>query len=417
MSRHAGAFLLSIALVASAPAHAQKAWDDHKSDCDAVFAGWEKASSAALKRCVSLWEAYRDAKKVDAAQRRQVVPAFERLCREPEPEAAFLARQALLRLGVVPPAAQPAATASPGAAQAPAAREPARVVTDADRKASEALRTQGMARYKKKDWDGALALFHQALDRDPGNVQALYDAACTAGLAGRADVAAGFLDRLTANGTKPAMTKVRKSWRDADFDPIRHEPAFKRASGWARVKVLHGMGGGDFKALGEDNAYKLAEMLAGERLGFEAVEGGADRWMRDRPHVWFKPHAEASAYVVAELIGHPRTRVVPIDWDTEWDVVVSWADRPVDDGKGGQEVQYSMLRKDASGRSPEERLDGAIQSKDEALAKPDAYVSKARSVVSEPGKTVDQLEGTLEGAKGTVDKAAKSVDKVKGLFK
>ena len=77
-------------------------------------------------------------------------------------------------------------------------------------------------------------------------------------------------------------------------------------------------------------------MLGGERLGFQAVEGGADRYVRDRPHVWYQPHAKASAFVVREVIGHPRTRVVPIDWSTEWDIVVSWADRPESDGAGGR---------------------------------------------------------------------------------
>lgn len=413
MNRFVGACLLASLLAVPDSGIAQAAWEGHKEDCDAVFASWQGATSGRLKRCVSLWEAYRDVGKVDAAQRRQVVPAFERLCRESDPEAAYLARQALLRLGVVPPAVEATTTARPDAR---AAREPPRVVSDADRKAAEQYRAQGMARYKKRDWDGALTLFRQALDRDPGHVQALYDAACTAALAGHAGESVGYLDRLASDGSKPALAKVRKAWRDKDFDGIRDDPEFKRATGWARIRVLHGLDG-DLQTLGDDNAFKLAELLGSERLGFLAVQDGTDRYVRDRPHVWYQPHAKASAYVVREVIGHPRTRVVPIDWRTDWDIVVTWADRPEPDGSGGRTVQHSMLRKDATGRSPEDRLDGAIRSKDEALATPDEYLTKTENLLAEPGQTADQIDQTLDRATGTVDKAGKSVDKVKGLFK
>lgn len=425
MSRIVPASLLVFAvLLGGAPGYAQKAWDRHKGDCETVLSSSEQVTLARLNRCASLWEAYRDVTLVDANQRRRVVPAFERLVREGDAAASFLAREALLRLGVVPPApsgprdsaASSGASGTTREASPGASRHAAGAVSEADRKAAEQVRIQGMARYKKKDWDGALALFAQALERDPGNVQALYDAACSAALAGRAAESIGYLERLAANGSKPALAKVRKSWRDRDFDGIRSEPGFKRATGWARIKVVNGLDDA-LSQEGDDNCFKLVELLGSERLGFAAVQGGGDRYVRDRPHIWYQPHAKASAFVVREVIGHPRTRVVPIDWFTDWDLVVSWSDRPEIDDSGRRAVRHSMLRKDATGKSPEQRLDGAIQSKDEALATPDAYISKTEKLVSEPGKTADKVGRTVDRAAGTVDKAKRSVEKVKGVFK
>lgn len=428
MSRIVPASLLVFAvLLGGAPGYAQKAWDRHKGDCESVLASSEQVALARLNRCASLWEAYRDVTLVDANQRRRVVPAFERLVREGDAAASFLAREALLRLGVVPPApsgpresasASGASKTSGTARGAPggASREAPNVVSDADRKAAEQVRVQGMARYKKKDWEGALALFAQAIERDPGNVQALYDAACSAALAGRAAESIDYLDRLAANGSKPALAKVRKSWRDRDFDGIRSDPGFKRATGWARIKVVNGLDDA-LSQEGDDNCFKLVELLGSERLGFAAVQGGGDRYVRDRPHIWYQPHAKASAFVVREVIGHPRTRVVPIDWFSDWDIVVSWSDRPEIDASGRRTVRHSMLRKDATGKSPEQRLDGAIRSKDEALATPDAYVSKTEKLVAEPGRTADKVGRTVDRATGTVDKAKRSGEKVKGVFK
>jgi tetratricopeptide (TPR) repeat protein len=400
-------------MIMAGDAGAQQNWERQKGNCEEVFGSFQQAQINELKYCAALWEAYRDVSRLDDSRKQAVAGAFQRLLREGDPEGRFVARNALTRLGFPPAADTPSAGADTSSRAPERKKYRALPASDGDRKAAGQVRAKGMARYKKKDFQGALVMFQEALSRDPGSEQILYDIACCHGLLGDGAQAAEYLTRLSDLGTKPALARLRKAWTDRDFDRVRDDPGFKRATGYARIKVLNGMPTDD-KELGDDNNYKLVALLKSPKLGFVAELGGDDKHSRDRPHIWFKDFSKASAFVVRQLIGHPRTRLVPIDWDTEWDLIVSWADK-VEVVDGVATVRYSMTRKDATGKTPEERLDGAARSRDEALSSPDEYIGKAEKTIAEPGKAADKVGSTVDRATGAVEKVGDAVDKVKGL--
>jgi hypothetical protein len=163
--------------------------------------------------------------------------------------------------------------------------------------------------------------------------------------------------------------------------------------------------------IGEDNVFRLAQLLRNPKLGYVVEEGGKDKHPRSRPHVWFKDHAKAQAVIVMKLLGHPRTRLVPIDWDTPFDLIVSWADQvEVVDGE-------KVCRNGVQQNDPEKRLQQAIADKDSALSRPDDYLAKADEVLSQPEQTVDQVTGLVDQARGLGDKAKGAVDAVQGAGK
>jgi hypothetical protein len=394
------AFLAVLALPALA--FAQAAWEREKGNCEVLFQTPDEAPLGDLRQCVGLWEAYRDVNAVDATKRQVAARAFQRVYREGDPEAKHLAKGALGRMGFVPE--EKAAAADPNAGKRKKYR--AHTATEADAKAAQEIRKKGMALFGKKDWRGALDEFNRALEKDPANSQILYDAACAYSRDGDRPNAVEYLMRLSDLGTPDALAKLKKARTDGDFEAMRDDPGFKRATGYAKIKVLNGMPQAD-QELGEDNVFKLVEMLHSPKLGYVVEEGGKDKHPRERPHVWFKDHSKIQAYVMVKLIGHPRTRLVPIDWDTPWDLIVSWADR-VEIVDGEKVCKYSMSKND-----PEKRLADAFKTKDDALAKPDEYLAKADEVLSQPQQTVDQAGALVDKAKGAVDKAGKAVDAVK----
>jgi len=396
--------LLGMAL--ALPAFAQEAWDREKGSCEGYFQSPDEAPLAELQNCLKVWEAYRDVRLLSETQRQSAARAFQRVFRDGDPEARYLARTALGRLGFAPETAQGAA-----AQEAPKRKKyRAHPADEADQKAALQIRKKGMERYQKKDWDGAIALFEQALERDPASTQLLYDAACAHALAGHREMAVEYLLRLADLATPDAKAKLAKARKDRDFDGMREDPDFKRATGYAKVKVLNGMPPAD-EEIGEDNVFRLEELLRNPKLGYVVEHGGKDKHPRSRPHIWFKDHAKAQAVIVMRLLGHPRTRLVPIDWETPWDLIVSWADQvEVVDGE-------KRCRNGVQQNDPEKRLQQAIADKDAALTRPDDYLAKADEVLSQPEQTVDQVTGLVDQAQQLGDKAKGAVDAVQGAGK
>lgn len=102
---------------------------------------------------------------------------------------------------------------------------------------------------------------------------------------------------------------------------------------------------------------------------------------------------------------------MPIDWDTPFDLIVSWADQvEVVDGE-------KVCRNGVQQNDPEKRLQQAIADKDSALSRPDDYLAKADEVLSQPEQTVDQVTGLVDQVQGLGDKAKGAVDAVQGAGK
>lgn len=414
MLRRLPGFLAFVACAGGpALAAAQGTWDREKGNCEALFQSPAEAPLHELRTCLGLWEAYRDVSGLDAGRKQVAARAFQRVYREGDPEARHLAKGALGRLGFAPEAEDP--NAPKPVVETKRRKYRAHTASEGDQKAAAELRKKGMVLFGKRQWEPAVEVFNQALERDPASSQLLYDAACAYARDGDRPNAVEYLMRLSDLATPDAIAKLKKARADADFDGMRDEPGFKRATGFAKLKVLNGMPSED-RDLGDESVFKLVETLRTPRLGWVVEEGGNDKHSRDRPHIWFKEHSKVQAYILMRLLGHPRVRLVPIDWDTPWDLIVSWADG-VETVDGEKVARHSFTKKDRNGSDPTKRLDEAMRAQDDALAKPDEYVTKADQVLSTPQQSADKVTRTLESVKGLGDKATKSVDAVKGLGK
>lgn len=404
-------------------------WDRQKGNCDGILATPDKVALEELKYCVALWEAYRDISTLKPGEREAVAPAFQRLYREGDEEGRHLARNALGRLGFTPQAESPeelerkrqAAQTAPGRKKyRPHKAEPA------DQKAAQKIRAQAYKAYKKRDYRGALDLLAQALERDPAYVQALYDAACCYALVGDTDNAIEYLLRLADIGDKEALERLRRARKDRDFEGMRDEPGFKKATGFARVKVFNGMPPAD-REVGEDNVFLLVEMLRNPKLGYEVVEGGDDKHVRDRPHIWYKEHSKLQAYVVRKLIGHPRALLIPVppDRETDFDILVSWADKVEANEFGEKSSKYSLVGGGGKGGGggggasldPEKRVDQALRDQDEALRQPEEYARKTERVIDTPERMQNKAESAVDRVESTVNTMERVGDKAGKVFR
>lgn len=403
-------------------------WDRQKGNCDAILAAPEQAPLAELKYCAALWESYRDVSTLKPGEREAAAAAFQRLYREGDEEGRHIARNALARLGFTPAAESPeelekkrlAAQQAPGRKKyRPHTAEPA------DQKAAQKLRAQAYKAYKKGDFRGALAILDEALQRDPAYVQALYDAACCYARLGDRANAVEYLMRLADIGNKEALARLRKARSDNDFREMRDDPGYKKTTGYARVKVFNGMPPAD-KEVGEDNVFALIEMLRNPKLGYEVVEGGDDRHVRDRPHIWYKEHSKLQAYVIRKLIGHPRARLVPIppNKETDFDILVSWADKVEANQFGEKSTKYGLTgggggQGSGGGPSlnPEKRVDQALREQDEALRQPEEYARKTEQVIGTPERIQNKAEGAVDRVESTVKTMERVGDKAGKVFR
>ena len=389
-------------------------WDRQKGNCESVFAGFEQASLPQLRYCMGLWESYRDVGSLDDAERAAMAAVFQRLYGEGDAETRHMAKNALSRLGFTPQAENEKLLEEKRREKDKPGRKRYRPhkASGRDRKAASKIRGRAFRLYRKGEYEGALGLLDEALERDPGNVQVLYDAACCYALNGDRANAAEYLQRLADIGSKASLKKLRKARTDNDFQGMRDDPGYKRTSGYARIKVLNGMPADD-EELGEDNVYLLVEMLRDPKLAYRVDDGGKDKHTRDLPHIWFKAHSKGQAYVVRKLVGHPRTRLVPIDWDSDFDLILSWADRVEVDEYGDRKSRYSL----SGGKvDPEKQLDQALKDQDSALSTPDEYISKADKVIGAGDDTLNKVDSIGGKVEGTLNKVQGVGDKVKGFF-
>jgi tetratricopeptide (TPR) repeat protein len=76
--------------------------------------------------------------------------------------------------------------------------------------------------YNAKDYEGALAACHVALEKYPGNALILYNIACMQSMLGRGDEALGTLDQAVEGWPK----FKENAQKDEDFATIREDPRF-----------------------------------------------------------------------------------------------------------------------------------------------------------------------------------------------
>jgi len=411
---HVFPVVMAAACIVPRLALGQGLWERQKGNCESIFSAFEEAELPQLRYCMGMWEAYRDIGSLEDAELQAMAPVFRRLYREGDAETRHMAKNALSRLGFTPEAEDEAALERETREKKKPQRKKYRPykASRADRQAASKIRSRAYRQYRKRDFEGAIVLLDQALSRDPASVQALYDTACCHALLNDGENAAEYLQRLADMGTRQSLKKLRKARTDKDFLGIREYPGYKRTTGYARIKVVNGMPP-DNEELGDDNVYMLVEMLRDPKLAYNVEDGGKDKHTRKKPHIWYKEHSKLQGYVVRKLVGHPRTRLVPIDWNSDYDLIVSWADQVEVDEYGSRISKHSLA---GGEKDTEALLDKALEDQDAALSKPEEYAEKADNVLGAADDTlgtVDSLKGTVEGAADTVKGVG---DTVKGFF-
>jgi len=91
---------------------------------------------------------------------------------------------------------------------------------------SRRLEKRGLKRMREDKFEDATDRFFEAIEVDPGNVNARYNFACALSRLGDSKAAVAMLNQLRERGCGSCLGKVLKARRDTDFDPIRKHKAF-----------------------------------------------------------------------------------------------------------------------------------------------------------------------------------------------
>ena len=395
-----------------------------------IFGKFDAVSPLELKQCVALWEAYRSVKSVREAERHIAVQAFNYLYAHGDEEGAFLAESALSRLNERPKEArlgtrtqvreaEPGAGTSRTAAKGPGTAKEARTVkveeaprelyvprevSSGERKRARELNDRGYQLAKKKKYDEALTMYEKAIDTDPGLEIAIYNAACMYALTNRDKTALEYLQRLQDLNTVEGNDRLHKARIDRDLESLRPDPLFKRLTGYAKIKLINSIG-----EYGEDEVERIEKYLG--KAKHEVAEYGTDKHEREAPILWYQNNVTAmnTAYVLQRLVNHPNSLMYPIDWDTDYDIIISWGDKITRDPNGNVQVPPVHEVKD-----PEKTADEALAEQDKALRKPDEYSRKVEHAANTPDRIQSKGEGSVRRVEDTMnrmEKAGKAVEK------
>jgi len=408
-------FLLALAWLLVPLAASASEWNDSKGNCDQQFEGYEGADLSSLKQCLMLWEAYKPTSEIDDEDKRRLAPALNRLYWSGDDEAKYYATQSLSRMHLQPTSAPTGGEATKKyntekvekKARAERTKYKPRDVDKPARVAADKQVQLGLKEHKKGRYAKALEYFGTALEKDPGSVAALYNYACASSLDGNKADAVEYLQRLVDLGTKEALAKVKKARTDRDFDPVKDDADFKRVTGFARIKVVNGVG-----EYGEEEVERVVKTL--QQLGYEVVPGGADKHDRSYPIVWYKKHSKHIAPVVEKALNHPKTRYQLIDWDSQFDLIVSWGDL-VRKNKFNEPVVKSYAPKDPD--EAEKKMEELAWEEDRALQEPDKVSRKVEHTAGAPGRTKMRVESGARRVEDTFKRGKSAVDKATGLFK
>lgn len=435
----AGRRLTGLAAVLAAALFAQDAaasdWKNYKGDCDEAFKNAKTIPVLKLKECTGLWTAYVDPSTVKPPEAQVLKDAFQALYNrsgsKEDEEGQYLAHSAADRLGE-----RLAVDAEPGASKGREEKgnegtansertdkKPPKgtkddgeggdrkkfvppSVSSGDRAKANKLVEQGKKAFAAKKRKKALEAYEQALELDPGNEGALVNAAAEHAFADDGDQALEYIERLQDIGTPAALKMLKYAWKDKDFDSIRDTSRFKRATGFARIKVVNSLG-----EYGEDEMDRITKML--EKLEMKAEEVGEDKTKnREAPVIWFKSHSAATAFVVKKVVVHPGTIMTQIHWDTPYDIIVAWGNKLV--GKG---PARRPAKDYTEGHDPEKKLDELRGEQDKALREPEKVARKVENVVATPERVENKVDNSVKRVENTMDRMEKTGDKLDKIFR
>lgn len=406
-----------VAALALPTAQADEWKSRHAARCSPIFKDYRTVELGLLQQCLAHWYQTRELAEVDQSEKSLVAEAASRLYQEGNREQEYLGRTVMQRAGVMPPPKVAKAAAKPAepTAKAEEPKTPKRPkydpgeTSDRDQARAKKLRDAGYKDYRKEKYEKALTQFEKAIDIYPGYVQALYDAACTHALLGNADEAVDYLQKLTDIGTKDSLGRVFKARVDQDFLRLRDDPGFRATTGYVRVKITNGVG-----EFGEDEVDRIKREIEGLKHHVAAV--AADKAERKRPIIWYKDNQEAksAAYIFDKVLNHPETKFNVIDWDTEFDVIVSWGDDIQTDDHGDPIVKSYAP---ASPGDAEKKQDELMYEQDKALREPETHARKVQHTVETPDRMERKAEASGRRVESTIKTFEKTGDKIKGVFK
>ena len=427
----AGALLGSLA----GPAALANDWERSEARCMGIFGKFDASPMEEIKQCTALWEAYINPKTIKEAERHVAVQAFNYLYVTGDDEGAFLAESALGRLNERPRGERDAArtgkeTVRTGGSAAKAQTEPAKKVeareepreparrekyepkpaSAKETKRARALNDKGFALAKKHRHEDALKLYEEAIDTDPGFEGSIYNAACMYALTNREKTAIEYLQRLQDIGTEEANARLHRARVDRDMEPLHGDPYFKKLTGYARIKLINSIG-----EYGEEEVERIESYL--KKAKYLVEDTGLDKHEREQPIIWYRNTVTDfnTAHILSRLVNHPWTVLVPIDWETEFDIIISWGDKITTDAAGNVKVPPVHDVKD-----PEKSADDALRAQDEALRQPDNYSRKVEHTANAPGRMKSKAEGSVRRVEDTIDradKATKAIESFGGLKK
>ncbi len=443
------AVLLALLIPGTASA---SSWESEERDCGILLRSATELDR--MERCMVLWVSYSSSESLTQKERKRFGKSFNRIHMESNPELSWIAVLALERLGMEPAVLRASSGASgssratgrmggpspagpgagPGSASGslaseggnsqartgPAARsgtsgktsvpKPSTQASPADWKAADAAVKQGLKSHRKKKYKKALVAYEKALKRVPAHTKALYNAAAALSLLNRIPEAVQKLRVMGATDTKDGYDRLAKARSDKDFLPARSDEGFKEVTGYARVLVLNSLG-----EYGEDEVERIQEYV--EEAGYTVVDVRADRLEnRPAPVIWHQPgSARNTAYILSRLVNHPKTMLVPIDWETDVDIAISWGDTFEVDPRTGRPIVKSHELED-----PEAATKNARKEQNRALREPEKFATDVEHHARTPERLGNEAEGSVKRVERTKDKlesTGKTLEKLGGFGK
>jgi tetratricopeptide (TPR) repeat protein len=401
-------------------------WDRYKGNCDTVMASYSTVTMLQLKRCVSLWIAYAQPAGIRANKKQKLTNAFQSLYQQgidtPDEEAEYLAVMAAGRLNV---RLKLVVRKEPGSgsvtigdtatryevADVTASRrrrfDPPAVSKANQKKAARHVR-KGVGYFKKGNRKAALTQYLKALRLDPGNLSGMFNAAAEYAFKQDGRKSVELLQKLVDIGTEKAFKYVGAARTDPDFDRIHDYIPYKRVSGYARIKLVNSLG-----ELGDLEIYRIARTL--KKLNHVIATEGVDKEKnRESPVIWFKDHSAHTAYLIKDVIVHPGTLMTKIDWDTEFDIIISWGTKVVTkDGTKRPVKDYTKKEN----LDPDKQMSKLRRRHEEILRKPDDVSRKVNNVVGTPKRGIDNVKRTIDRTDRTLKRIDKTYKKIKNPFK
>lgn len=172
--------------------------------------------------------------------------------------------------------------------------------TSAEKLESRRLNTEGLKRHKLKDYAGAAKFYQEALDNDPTAMLPRYNLACALSLSRQPELA---LQHLLVHQALGHKMKLQDARADADFEPMRKDPRFRKLTGYADVVIFAA------EAVPSTVSEDVASAIL-KAVRFPAALGVAPSAVKETA-VYYREGYAAAARQVASVIGDLKPQPMP----------------------------------------------------------------------------------------------------------